>query len=248
MPWHQMLDEFERRARRSRSPSELFAHSEAFARELGFCHLAIVQGMAFYRPDGGYIRMDNFGTWGDVFVARRYYRDDPALLGSQRTNRAFSWREMCQFPNYGSRQRRILLEAAHHGLKNGLTVPVGVFGEPAGCCSFACSDGALPPRSLCRIAALLASEAFAEARRLHGFPARGREMPRLSNRQRECMRWAAMAKTDVEIATIMAIAPATVRTYMRALRQAFGVYSRSQLALQAVHFGLVGYEEIIPQG
>ena len=248
MPWNALLDDYERMARRSRSPSELFSQSEAFAREIGFHFLAVVQGMAFFRPDGGYIRMDNFGGWGDVFVERRYYRDDPALLTAQSTNRAFTWQQMVNLGRYGHRQRKIVTEAGRHGLRNGLTVPVGVFGEPAGCCSFATSTGELPPRPLWRIAALLACEAFAEARRLHGYPARAQTPPRLSERRVECLRWAAMAKTDVEIAAIMRIAPSTVRTYMTDLRRAFGVYSRTQLALHAVHFGIVGYDEVIPQG
>lgn len=248
MALDRMFDDFERCARRSRNPLELFGYSEAFARELGFDRLAIVHGMAFFRPDGGLIWMDNFGSWRDVFVERKYFRDDPGLLTAQCTSRAFTWRQMSRLGRYGPRQRKIEREAARHGLRNGLTVPVGAFGEPAGCCSFATSSGELPPRPFCRIAALLASEAFTEARRLHGFPSPNPVMPRLSARRLECLRWAAMAKTDEEIAGIMNIALSTVRTYMNDLRRAFGVYSRTQLAVYAVRLGIVGFEDVVPQG
>src|SRR3546814_12045205 len=68
------------------------------------------------------------------------------------------------------KQARILNEAIHHGLRIGFTVPVSVPGEPAGCCTFATGASELPPAELCRAAAWIADEAFAEARRLHGYP------------------------------------------------------------------------------
>lgn len=243
-----LLDAFEKCARRSRSAPELFGHSEAVARELGFAWVAIVQGMALYRPDGGYIRMDNFKSFGDVFVERRYYRDDPALLAARCTTRPFTWFEMKRIlgRQYGRRQARIVREAAHHGLRGGLTVPVGSSGEPAGCCSFSTVSGVLPPPNICRIAALIASEAFEEARRLHGYPARRIELPDLSPRRLECFRWAAMGKSDLEIAIIMNVAPSTVRTYMKFLLRHFGVYSRAQLPAIAVACGLVDLDEITP--
>lgn len=74
------LDAYINQARRAKSDRELFDCSEAAARQLGLPWLAIVQSMAFFRPDSRYFRLDNFQSWGDVFVAEGYYRDDPALL------------------------------------------------------------------------------------------------------------------------------------------------------------------------
>src|SRR3546814_6633009 len=64
------------------------------AGELGFNRLAIVHASWFIRPGRRLIFHHNFDEWGEIFVARRYYRHDPALLYSQRTNRPFSWREL----------------------------------------------------------------------------------------------------------------------------------------------------------
>lgn len=242
------LDAYIKLARRAKSDQELFGYSEAFARDMGLPWLAIVQSMAFFCPEGRYFRLDNFQSWGDVFVAEGYYRDDPALLTSRCTSRAFGWHEMKRLlGGYTRRQSRILRQAAYHGLRNGWTVPIGVVGEPPGCCSFATRDGELPPRHICQIAALMASEAFTEARRLHGFPARRLELPRLSPKRLECFRLAAMGKSDLEIGIIMNVAPTTVRTYMRDLRDHFGVYSRAQLPAIALACGVVGIEEIVPR-
>ena len=88
------LDAYIKQARRANSDRELFSCSEAAARQLGLPWLAIVQSMAFFQPGGRYFRMDNFQSWGDVFVAEGYYRDDPALLAARSTSRAFCWHEM----------------------------------------------------------------------------------------------------------------------------------------------------------
>ena len=204
------LDAYIKQARRANSDRELFSCSEAAARQLGLPWLAIVQSMAFFQPGGRYFRMDNFQSWGDVFVAEGYYRDDPALLAARSTSRAFCWHEMERLlGGFTRRQARIVREAARHGLRNGLTVPIGVAGEPPGCCTFATRDGQLPPS--------------------------------------QCFRLAAMGKSDVEIGIMMNIAPTTVRTYMRDLREHFGIYSRAQLPAIALACGIVCIEEIVPR-
>ena len=244
MPLHLLIEQYEKRARAARSAPELFDHTAATARELGFDRLALIHGLWFRRPAGGLIRMDNFGEWADIFIARRYYRFDPVLLAAQRTNRAFPWSEIRRLCGDIPGNSRILGEAQHHGLRVGFSVPVGVLGEPSGCCSFATSASALPPPDYCRAAAWIAQEAFAEARRLHGFPANAEAMPDLSPRALECLRWAAIGRTDQQIAAIMEVKLTTVRTYMAQLRRAFGVCSRTELSRQAQRFGLIDLEDI----
>lgn len=247
MPFR-LLENYITYARRSTSPSELFEHSRAAAGELGFSRLAIVHALAFFCPEGRYCRLDNFADFGEIFVAERFYRDDPALLASRRTNRPFVWSEMKHIlGGYTARQALILRDAARHGLRNGLTVPVAVSGEPAGCCSFATPSGRLPDSERCWIAALLADQAFAEARRLHGYPRRQIAPPDLSPRRIECFRYAAMGLSDRAIAEHMGVAPTTVQTHMKALRAHFGTSSRTQLAGLAVACGLLGIDEVVPK-
>src|SRR5690606_14869340 len=102
----------------------------------------------------------NFDEWGEIFVARKYYRHDPALLHSRRTNRPFTWSEMRRNLPFDPKQARILEEAVQHGLRIGFTVPVSVPGEPTGCCTFATDASELPSSELCRAAAWIADEAF----------------------------------------------------------------------------------------
>lgn len=246
MGLHRLIETFGERARNCATPAELFALAEAAARELGFTRLALVHGLSFRCPGRNLIRMDNFGEWGELFVARRYYLDDPALLTCQRTNTAFPWSMMRDLIPFTERQERVVREARRHGLGNGYTLPIGVIGEPMGCCSFVSGRSKLPSRERCRAASLLGAEAFCQARRLHGFPARASSLPRLSRRKLECLRYLAIGKTDGDIAAILGLSQPTVRTYMTMLRRDFDVVSRAQLVAAALRFGFIGFDDAIP--
>jgi DNA-binding CsgD family transcriptional regulator len=246
MSLHRVIEEFSSRVEKCRTASELFNLVEAAAREIGFPRVALVHGLWFRRPSRRLIRIDNFGEWSDIFIERQYYLDDPALLAAQRTNTAFRWTHMHELIAYSRRQRAILAEAGRHGLRTGFTLPVGVIGEPPGCCSFTRDTDDLPSRWHCRAAALIGAEAFREARRLHGYPAHAARTPQVSPRKLEVLQLAALGKTDPEIAIILGLKPSTVESYMAQLRLSFDVYSRSQLTAQALRFGLVAYEDAIP--
>ena len=240
-----LVEQFAGRCRTLSTGRDLLALTQDVASELGFSRIALVHHSSFRQPGRGLVRLDTFGEWAEVFVERRYYLDDPALLAAQRTNTAFSWSAIGELIPLGDRHREILAEAARHGLGAGLTVPVGVVGEPHGCCSFAASRSPLPGYDRLMAAALIGAEAFQAARRLHGFPGRARPMPRLSRRKLECLRYAAIGKTDHEIAIILGLRVSTIRSYMAGLRRDFGVVSRAQLVAAALRDGFIGYDDTL---
>lgn len=246
MPFARLMTQFSEACQRTTKVADLLSLTEAAARELGFSRVAMVHGMAFRTPGRGLIHMENFGEWAEIFVRRHYYRDDPGLLAAQRTNASFGWEAIRGMIPFAERQSVILREAARHGLRNGYTVPMGVPGEPHGCCSFATDAEELPPLVHRMTASWIAAEAFREARRLHGFPMRAVDLPRLGRRKLECLRWLALGKTDPEIAIILGLSPATIRSYMALLRRDFDVVSRSQLIVIALRAGLVAYDDAIP--
>src|SRR3546814_10765502 len=90
-----------RRPPRSTRTDTLFPYTTLFrslaaVRELRFNRAAIVHAQWFVRPGKRLLFLHNFDEWGHIFVARKYYRHDPALLTSQRTTRPFTWTEMAR--------------------------------------------------------------------------------------------------------------------------------------------------------
>lgn len=247
MPLDRLIDQHRRSVRAARRDQDILRTTIDAVGELGFDRVALVQMAWFLRQDRQYFCLDNYGEWHDIFIARQYYRRDPAHLASLRTNRCFAWSELGSILGRGRLHLPILREAARHGLRRGLTVPIGVPGEPAGSGSLGTDASELPPRDHCRAAAWIVDEAFAEVRRVYGLPAEiDDDAPPLSPRRLECLRLAAIGWTDVEIAARMGIAATTVRTHMAYLRRVYAVRSRTQLARLAQHLGLIGVDDYIP--
>jgi LuxR family transcriptional activator of conjugal transfer of Ti plasmids len=66
----------------------------------------------------------------------------------------------------------------------------------------------------------------------------------LSNRQRECLLWIARGKTYAEIAIILGIAPATVKTNLDATRYKLNCANLAATTALAVARGIITIAEI----
>jgi len=243
MPLHRVIEQYDGAAVRCRTAADLLEITIAAARELGFDRVALVHGLWFRQPGPGLIKLDNYGSYGERFEERGYYRDDPVHLAGQRTNAPFAWDDLRRVIPWRDRHGEIMRDAELHGLRRGLSVPSNVLGEPPGVCSFATSASVLPSRWHRRAICLIGTTAFREARRLWGFSKTAATCPTVSPRKLEILRLAAMGKTDPEIAIILGLSASTVETYMRQLRQTFDVYSRTQLCIAAFRLGLLAFED-----
>ena len=118
-------------------------------------------------------------------------------------------------------------------------------GEPSASCSFAVRRGRSLPERRLQCAELIGVHAFRAARRIYGF-AGERPAPRLSRRERQCLRLVAAGKTDWEIAAILGIRVETARQYVKRARAAYDVVSRAQLVACGLRDALVSFDEAIP--
>lgn len=215
--------------------------------ELGFDYFALLHHSSLESPATGLVRIDNYpGEWVEELLGEGLAADDPVHLASRRSNTGFAWAEIGSIIALSRRHRSILSRSCRFGLGDGFTVPVNVPGEPSGSCSFAVRRGrALPGRRL-MCAELVGAHAFRAARRIEELPRR-RARPRLSRRELQCLRLAALGKTDFEIALILGIAHETARQYVKRARAAYDVVSRSQLVVHALFDEWVAFEEVLPR-
>lgn len=63
---------------------------------------------------------------------------------------------------------------------------------------------------------------------------------RLSKREVECLRWAAIGKTDKEISLILALSHATVRYHIQRAGEKLNAVNRSQAVFKAGQLGYLG--------
>lgn len=214
--------------------------------ELGFDHFALLHHSSLESPGTGLIRIDNYPReWVEELLGEGLAANDPVHLASRRSNTGFSWAELGSIIALSRRHRSILSRSCRFGLGGGFTVPVNVPGEPPGSCSFAVRRGRALPRRKLMCAELVGAHAFRAARRIHELPRR-RARPHLSRRELQCLRLAALGKTDFEIALILGIAHETARQYVKRARAAYDVVSRSQLVIHALFDEWVAFEEVLP--
>jgi LuxR family quorum-sensing system transcriptional regulator CciR len=243
-----LIDQFAIGAAACPDLAELAALVADAARELGFQFFALVHHASLALPGHGLIRLDTYPEgWAEELVADDLIGIDPVHHACRRTSRGFAWDELARYTPIGGAEREVMARARRHGLGDGFTVPANIPGEPPGSCTFAVRRGARLPRDRLLSAEQLGVHAFEAARRLAGFPVDCLR-PRLSRRERQCLRLLAAGKSDSVIAQILGISPETAHQYVKRTRAAYDVASRAQLVACGLRDSLISYEEAIPPG
>src|SRR3546814_17716201 len=101
-----------------------------------------------------------------------------------------------------------------HGLVEGFTVPRHLPGDVIGSFSFVTGLGKSLPHAMLIVAEMLGAMAIASARRLSGWAGRPGHA-KLTDRQRDCVLWAARGRTDWEIPRILGISHETVINHIQ---------------------------------
>jgi LuxR family quorum-sensing system transcriptional regulator CciR len=70
-------------------------------------------------------------------------------------------------------------------------------------------------------------------------------LPRLTDRQRECILWVARGKSDWEISRILGIEHETVVRHLKLARERYGVAKRTMLAVQALFDGSISFTDVL---
>ncbi len=69
--------------------------------------------------------------------------------------------------------------------------------------------------------------------------------PVLTDRQRDCLLWAARGKSDWEISRILGVGQETVIRHLKQARERYGVSKRTSLAIRALFDGTLTFTDIL---
>jgi LuxR family quorum-sensing system transcriptional regulator CciR len=244
-----MADEFARAVDAAVSPAELAELLKEILAVLGFRYFALTQHADMSRATQPVARIHNYPQgWVRYFDDNGLGPIDPVHRASHLTSIGFTWSSLCRMIRLDARDRDILDRAAKEGIGEGYTVPVHVPGEIAGSCSFA-TAGRTPIREeLLPLAQLVGMIAFEKARLLWDIrDVDAQAKPRLTDRQRDCVFWAARGKSDWEIAQILGISHETVTQHLKQARERYGVSKRTQLTVHALFDGTLTFADLIPR-
>jgi DNA-binding CsgD family transcriptional regulator len=220
---------------------------EDIARELGFEYMAVVHLASLIRRRPRLIRYENYPLgWDRRLIGRGHRIIDPILSIARRRSSPLRWPGDLNGLRLSAHQRAILTEADRLGIRQGVTIPANVPGEPEGSISFATARTRTIGKERLLIADAVGRLSFDAARRLAGFSPLDNVVPDISDRERECIYWIAHGKTDQDIADILGIKLETVRTYVKKAFRRLGVITRAQLVYEAVRQNLIDFVPSIP--
>lgn len=191
-------------------------------------------------PDRG-VRVHNYPEeWAHWFDERQLGVTDPVHRESQRNMAGFLWRDM---KAERATDEMVLAEARRHGIGDGVTVPTHRPGDAHGSVSFAWRPGTPANSDALLFARMIGGPAFEAARRI-AHPELTRLGPRLTDRQRECLIWAAKGNSIPKIGRILGLSPDTVREHLRNARLRYEANGGITLTVRALYDGDISFEDI----
>lgn len=245
-PLRAELEEFIRLAGTTDDICELARTLERMTALLGFAHFAITQHTDSPIADAATVRLHNYpDQWVSYFDGNKLNLSDPIHRASQRVVAGFRWEQLPQLIPITPADRQHLMRARDNGLAAGFTVPAHIIGEATGSCTFAIGDRVEFPEDALLEAQMVGLAAFDAARRILlgeiGMPAHHKP---LTDRQRDCLIWAARGKSAWEISLILGIREETVIKHLKHALNRYGVQRRSSLLIRALFDGTISFADI----
>lgn len=174
----------------------------------------------------------------EQYIAREWWRDDPVALLNQRRMTPYSWRDAPATTPEMQTFREIL---ARSGAMDGLVIPWHIPDSWSGFCSFSVSGrNMLPDVPLPELQYLVIHAADALHRLQHR-----REHPRLTPRQVQCVILVAQGKSDWVAGQLLGLSPATIHKYLEQAKARYGVSSRTELVVRALHDKQISFADLL---
>ena len=214
-------------------------------RRFDFDYFGMVQRVSA-RLSASPVQLSDFPpAWRNLLASEDYYVNDPVLAACEKSVAPFAWADLPQLITMTRQHHAYMARAEKQGLKRGYTIPIHVPGEASGLCSFVTAgDKELPEGSL-PAAQYLACFAFEAARRLVIERSASAGIPRLTQRQLDCVVLAAKGKSNWVASRLLGLSPDTVHKYLESAKKRYGVSSRTELVVRALYDGQLSFNDVL---
>ena len=194
----------------------------------------------YVRPCGTRLLSNTPEIWQQQYRDLNYISVDPIVAIARARMRAFSW-DLGQLRRDGAKDAEGMLRAAQqHGLRSGLSIPIGTaFGHIAIMTAISSSPRIKPEWQVDDVTAATAV-AQLHARFQNGEKATRNQSPViLTPKQAVCLRWSAEGKSMRAIATIEEMTYSAVAFHLSNARQALDALSIAQATAIATKLNLI---------
>jgi LuxR family transcriptional activator of conjugal transfer of Ti plasmids len=202
----------------------------AFAFDLPlFAYLSIPRQL-----DGAAWLISNYSPhWTGQYMRRRLDRLDPVIVRARNGPEPFIWTADAAPANLSAAQRKFLGEAAAFGLDRGFTIPIPAVGngiEVAALTLIGQGNARSFGQSIDRYGPVLQLAALYFHRHARRLLTTDRTIAgiRLTERELQCLQWAARGKSAWEIGRIVGISRRTAAFHLDNARAKLGVHSLAQ--------------------
>lgn len=210
---------------------------------LGFRYFCCCSHVRPDRPTQGAIYLHNYPkAWVEHYNKAKLYDRDPVFVVGRNLPLPFAWDDPAFVALLEGDQIAILDDAARHGLRHGVTIPLHGPGRFSASCSLVSETQGIDADRIFA-AQCYAAYAYETARALIG-PGEGRPRIVLPRRERECLKLVALGKDDETIAVILGISPDTVRQYIESAKQRLNVTKRSHAVAYALYVEAINIEDL----
>lgn len=224
----------------ARTLAELYARTNRLVRALGFDHF--IYGLRMTLGTGRYHDVVISGypaAWRTLYEEKQLVHEDPTVMLARQSVIPIIWNE-----DLFRRHERmsILEESRRFGLNCGITIPLRTEGRDTGLFSVACGkEERLRAVDSTRVAAcqLLGTFVHEAGRKLIAKPTLPVDVPKLTAREHECLRWSAQGKSSWEIAQIIRASERTVNFHIANVLRKLDVSNRRQAVAKSLAVGLI---------
>lgn len=212
--------------------------AERVAEEMGFRWYAYL-GL----HDGQAICISNYSrAWVSHYFDQAYENLDPIVIDSRKRDRAFTWTGEGQQKLRGSSLNRFFAEARDFEIGSGVTVPIRSGFDRTTALTFA-TDGKSAEVSKMFAASSEIIELiglyFHSRMDAHVKGFNFQKGGKLSQREAQCLSWAARGKTMAETGEIMSLTPRTISYHLENARNKLGASNVTHAVAAALRRGLI---------
>ena len=176
--------------------------------------------------------------WVDHYYQSQYYSIDPVITQGKKLRSPYQWSKTWNAIEMSAEQEQLFSEAEAFGVAAGVGLPILQVDNEPGIVSFVssiCDDkevGQIIAQDHITLTLLATSFHHAVSNFFEKQP--HPLAPSLTDREKECLTWAAQGKTDVEIGIILNISHRTVNMHLYNCYKKLNCTSREQAVVKAL--------------
>jgi DNA-binding CsgD family transcriptional regulator len=178
--------------------------------------------------------------WGERYARKRYEYTDPVALKLFRERKGFHWSGE-KFSSEGllrGESREVFHEGSDFGLREGYAYLFSDLTGHSALTSF-CADRMERDPKMLPAMHLISLYMHAKFKELTAQIEPAADVSSLTPRERECLRWAGLGKTNWEIAVILNIKETTVLTHIENAKRKLNVQSKMQAVIRSMKTGVI---------